>query len=511
MSDSPLSDRHQTLTGAPAVVLADRDRRRTELRGVIAMTIPMVITTSSRAFMDIVDYTMITRLHVDEAQAAILPAQIVMFSYMVVGVGIASLVSSLASQALGAKRPHEGSAYAWQALYLAAGFGLIALALRPLLPDLVAWLGHEPAVQSLELAYSRVALLTAAPTIAAYSLGWFFTGIHRPWITMWSAVEANVVNIAVSYVLIFGHLGFEPMGIAGAAWGTLAAVSYRTIRLGWTFLAPTTASRFHSRRTWRPSWSRLVRLVRVGLPVGLQWLCDVAVWAVFVIVLVGRRFDITHLIATNTAWQYMRIAFMPTMGVGQALTALVGKSIGAGHPERAMRETRVAALITLAYMGTLSLVYALIGGRLIALFNADPEVVRIGRLVMYCAACFQLFDGVAICYSSALRGAGDTFVPSAFFIVSNWVIIAGGGWLMTVIAPQLGSIGPWLAASCLIITTGVFLWWRWHSRAWMKIDLLGSRTSPQGHGLQGPPEALPTAGPGGDADTHEIVPVSDGH
>ena len=453
------------------LTLQDRQSRRAEVRNVIAISIPMVITTSSRALMDIVDYVMITRLELDEAQAAILPAQIIMWSYIIVGLGIASMVNTFASQSFGRGRHRDCSAYAWQSVYLAAVFGLIALALRPQLPAMIAWIGHETVVQELELAYTRVALLTVAPTITAYGLGWFFVGVHRPWVTMWTAIEANVVNIAVSFVLIFGHLGFEPMGIAGAAWGTLAAVCYRALRLMLTLVAPSTARQFHSRTTWRPSWRCLKGLLRIGLPCSLQWLCDVVVWAIFVSVLVGSKFGTIHLIATNTAWQYMRVAFLPTIGVGQALTALVGKSIGAGDPQRAIRETRIGTLIIVGYMGALSLLYYLRGPDLIRFFNTDPEVVRIGATIMICAAVFQLFDGIGIGYNSALRGAGDTFVPSMFFIVSNWVIIVGGGWAMTVYLPQLESLGPWLAASGLIVITGLFLWYRWHTRAWMRINL----------------------------------------
>ena len=459
-----------------AAQLEQRRLRRAEVRNVVAMSIPVVITTSSRAFMDIVDYVMITRLELAEAQAAILPAQIIMWSYIIVGMGIAAMVNTFASQALGAKRYRECSAYGWQAIYVAIVFGVIGVALRPMLPALIAACGHAPGVQALELAYAQIALLTAGPTIAAYGLGSFFIGVHRPWVTMWTAIEANVVNIAVSFVLIFGHLGFEPMGIAGAAWGTLAAVSYRTIRLLLTLVAPAAARKFHSRCTWRPSWACLKGLLRVGLPCSLQWLCDVVVWAIFVNVLVGAKFGTVHLIATNTAWQFMRVAFLPTLGVGQALTALVGKSIGAGDPKRAIRETRFAALITIAYMGTLSLLYWLKGPALIRLFNADPQVVEIGTTIMLCAAVFQLFDAIGITYNAALRGAGDTFVPSMFFIVSNWLIIVGCGWCVATYYPQWGSLGPWVAASGLIVITGVFLWFRWHSRAWMRIDLL--RTAP---------------------------------
>lgn len=458
----------------------ERRRGRAELRNVLAMSIPVVITTSSRALMDIADFIMITWLRVDEAQAAILPAQLVMWSYIVVGLGVVSVVNTFASQSIGRRRPQEGAAYAWQSMYIAVLAGAVGLCLIPALPVLIGWFGHAPAVQRLELAYARPALLTVAPSIAAAGLGWFFVGVHRPWVTMWSVIEANIVNVAVSYVLIFGHLGFAPLGLAGAAWGTLAGVSYRTIRLTLTLVAPKTHCVHASRRQWRPSWRKCRDLVRVGMPCGMHWVSEVVVWTIFINVLIGSEFGTAHLVATNATWQYMRLAFMPSVGVGQALTALVGRSIGAGDAPRAIRETRIAAVLTFAYMGSLSVVYVGFGATLVGWFNSDPEVMEIGRRIMICAAVFQLFDAIGITYNSALRGAGDTFVPSVFFVVSTWLIVVGGGWTAATWFHELGSLGPWIAASAFIVLSGVFLWWRWHGRAWMGIDLFDDGHGPAG-------------------------------
>ncbi len=454
------------------------DGQRSEIRNVIAMAVPVVITTSSRAAMDIADYVMITWLPTDDAQAAILPAQILMWSYIVVGLGIVSMVNTFTSQSLGRKEYHECSAYAWQSVYLGLALGLVGLALTPLVLWLVTQIGHEPRVQAAEIAYLKIAMLTVAPTIAADGLGWFFVGVHRPWVTAWTAIEANVVNVAVAWVLIFGKLGFEPMGIAGAAAGTLAAVIYRLLRLTAAMWLPAFATRFASRNTWRPSWKRLSNLLRVGMPCGLQWLTEVVVWAIFVNVLVGAKFGTAHLIATNIGWQFMRIAFMPTIGVGRALTALVGKSIGEGDPTRAIREARFVAIITSVYMGALAVVYTFFGFQLVGLFNDDREVAMIGAKVMICVSAFQLFDALGITYGAALRGAGDTFVPSVFFIVSHWVIVVGGGWWVATAYPQLGSIGPWIAGAVLIAVSSLFLWWRWNGRAWMRIDLFHGGRSP---------------------------------
>lgn len=457
-----------------APTLSHREQRRAETRNVIMMSIPVVITMSARAMMDVADYIMITWLDDPAAQAAILPAQIIMWTYIVFGLGVATVVSTFASQALGRNEHRECSAYAWQVVYVSIIFGAIGLLFRPALPGLLAMFGHDPDVQIQELAYGRIALLTVGPTIASMGLAWFFVGIHRPWITMWSAIEANVVNVVVGAVLMFGLLGNEPLGIAGAAWGTFIAVCYRTVRLILALVMPSTARQFHSLNTWRPSWRRLWNFFRVGAPLGFQGVCEVTVWAIFVNVLIGRRFSTEDLIATNTAWQYMRVAFFPAYGVGHALAALVGKSLGAGDPNRAIREVRAAVALTLAYMGLLSIIYWVWGEELIAVFNPDPRVVEVGRKVMLCAAVFQLFDALGITYAGALRGAGDTFVPAAMMVASHWILVVGAGWVVAEAWPQGGALGPWLAASLLFITIGFLLWWRWHCRAWMKIDVFSS-------------------------------------
>ncbi|MCH8242899.1 MAG: MATE family efflux transporter [Planctomycetes bacterium] len=460
-----------TTPSEESIDLDRRTVRRGELRNVIAMAVPVVITTSSRALMDVADYVMITNLDSTDAQAAMLPAQMIMWCYIVLGLGIVSLVNTFASQSMGRKQWHDCSAFAWQGIYVAAIVGVIGVAARPLLPGIIDLFEHEESVRILELAYAKVSMFTVGPTLSAAALGWFFIGIHRPWVTMWSVIEANVVNVVVSLVLIFGWLGFEPMGIAGAAWGTLAGVVYRTLRLLLTMTTPAMDRQYGARQTWRPNWSKMKDLLRTGLPCGLHWISEVLAWTLFVSVLIGHKFGTAHLVATNTVWQFLRLSFMPSAGVGNALTALVGKSIGAGDPDRAIRETRIAAVITLVYMGGIGLIYAVFRRELIMLFNTDPEVVDIGASIMICAAVFQLFDALGITYVSALRGAGDTFIPSMMFIVGSWVIILGGGWTATRLFPQLQSLGPWIAASSFIVVTGVLLWYRWHSRKWMRIDL----------------------------------------
>ncbi len=465
------------LTLEPAAVDAAVPSRRDELREVIALAIPIVLTTSSRMVMDITDYVMITWLNDSAAQAAILPAQMIMWCYIVLGLGTMTITNTFAAQNLGRGRLDECSAYGWQSVYLALGFGAVGLALTPWLRDVIDWIGHTPEVRHQEWLYASVGLLTVAPTIAAKGLDGTFTGIHRPWVAMWSMVEANVVNMAVSYVLIFGAFGLPAMGIAGAAWGTLAGVSYRTLRLAATMLTPAMHAQCRSRSTWRPSPRRMLDLLRVGGPAGMQWFSDVLVWTLFVTVLIGRTFGTVHQIATNTVWQYLRVSFVPAMGIGFALTALVGKAVGRRDLALARRQAATVAWLTFGYMVMLSVAYWFWGDELVRILTAEGDqqdaVVAIGTPIMLCAAVFQLFDAVGMTYSAALRGAGDTFWPSTASIVGHWLLVIGGGWLAGRYFPQAGSLGPWIAASALIVLYGLYLWRRWLGGTWQKIDIFG--------------------------------------
>ncbi len=452
---------------------------RKELGGIVRMSGPIVIATSSRMFMDVTDFWMISRTGNSDALAAILPAQMIMYTYMALWMGTLGIVATFAAQSLGRGESKRCSKYAWQCLYLSAIAWLLGAALWPFLPDIFSWIGHDVAIRDLEIRYASIAVWTIGPTIAATGLSSYFNGIHRPVTTMVVALEGVVVNAAVSFILIFGMFGIQPMGIEGAAWGTVAGTGYRVVRFIIVLWSRNHHDQFGSRSTWRMDLPRMTSILRVGGPSGVQWGSDVLVWAIFTTVLVGRYFGKDDQLATNAAWQYLRISFMPAIGVGFALSSLVGHAIGMRDFQRAIRITRLVMLMLLGYMLVMSVIFFAFRYQLIGFFDSDPDVIRIGASVMICAALFQIFDALGISYSGALRAAGDTLVPSIVYMLSHWILVVGGGVIMAEYFPQLRSLGPWIAATVLISFTGVYYWWRWHGRAWTRIDIFSSENSHQ--------------------------------
>ncbi|HUU60324.1 MAG TPA: MATE family efflux transporter, partial [Phycisphaerae bacterium] len=405
--------------------------------------------------------------------------------------GTLTATTTYVSQNLGAGRPERCGEYARAGLLLAAALAVLCLPLVFVSRPLFALIGHAPRVQAYEAMYFRYMIAAIFIGQSAIALQRFFYGVHHPRIVLAVAVIANAFNVLCNYVLIFGKLGFPALGLEGAAIGTIAGITLQLGILAAVFLGPKMHGRFATRRA-QVSLVQCREILRVGWPAGLQFCNDLLSWGLMASVLVGM-FGTEHLAAHTAAIRYMGLSFMPAVGIGIAATALVGKYIGQGRPDLARRRAHAALVLGVTYMGACALGLFLLRHPLIGFFvtvaptanvsaadalaRAD-QVVRIGARIMICAALFQVFDAMAIVYVGALRGAGDTRWPMVVTFLLSWAVIAGGGGLAVCIAPELTSLGPWIAASAYVIVLGIILARRFESGAWEKIDLLGKRPIP---------------------------------
>ena len=211
-------------------------------------------------------------------------------------------------------------------------------------------------------------------------------------------------------------------------------------------------------------------LLRLGIPTGFQLSCDILAWSVFMLVIIAR-FGTPALSANAFAFTYMHVGFMPALGVGSAVTALVGKYIGMGRPDIAERRAHLGFVVVAIYMLVCGLCFFLFRHDLIRLFSNDPEVLRIGAVILTFVAAYQIFDAMFVVYSSALRGAGDTLVPTLVQITLVWTIVVGGGALAVRYAPAYGVSGPWTVASFFGALLGIYLLLRFRRGRWKSIRL----------------------------------------
>lgn len=456
-------------------VLSSDDRRIPLM--LLTLALPIIASMVSRTVMNLIDFVMVTQLGT-EAQAAIMPAGMVLFCIIGGGMGLLSTVSTYVSQSLGRNKPADCSSYAWQGVHLSIIAGIVLLPAWWLMPLIFSWADHGPVVMQMENAYAQIGVLGLGPTLIGVALTNFYNGIHRPMVGLVSAIIANIFNIFANYALIFGHWGFEPMGVAGAAWATQAAALLQAlILMGW-MLRPFYLKEFHTLASWRPNWGRMGRLLWLGAPAGFQFATDIGSFTIFTIVLVGQ-FGTVQLAAHNLAFKFLELSFMPTVGLGIAISAAVGKAIGASRPDRARRIVRWGTFYAMTYMGFIGLCYVTLNV-LVRYVGPEPfrswltqdpaVIVWTSKLLLFCAV-FQLFDAVMIIHVNALRGAGDNHVPAIMSIVLAATVFLTGGYLLARWLPSWTILGPWTAATVYICLLGVVMGLRWRYGPWEKINL----------------------------------------
>ena len=447
----------------------------TSVKYMLKLAWPMVVTTISFTIMQFVDRFMVSRLGTD-ALAAILPAGMVSFLPGSFAIGMIVSVATFVSQSFGKGAIRDCSSYCWQAIYLGLAYFLVVVAVMwPSASFIFKLMGQPAEIISMEIVYFRIMLYAQVISVFIWCSSQFFMGIHRPIITMYSALCGQLVNVAANYVLIFGKLGFPAMGIAGAGWGTFIGVVVGAGIRMIMFLNGDINSKFECRRTTKIDFEKMKDLLKVGLPAGFELMTNVAFWGVVLFGLVGK-FGKEALAATSAVFSCTSVSVMPIVGISSALTAAVGKAIGGRKKNAAIKQTSVCLKIALTYMGLIGLCFFVFREPIMRFWAPDDKVVvEIGVNLLVCAAIYQVFYAARIIYSGSLRGAGDTVWLAGMSAAGAIVILGLGGFLISVFFPQLGALGPWLGATLSVIAVGLANHWRFKSNRWKKIDLFKRR------------------------------------
>jgi multidrug resistance protein, MATE family len=279
---------------------------------------------------------------------------------------------------------------------------------------------------------------------------------------------AALLNIVLDYAWIFGRWGFPEMGIAGAAWAT--ATSQWARALAYWLLAE--SPRYREKYQWaagrRLDLPLMRRLWRYGGPNGLQFLVETAAFTVFVL-LVGWLGE-KAVAATTLAFNVNSLAFVPILGLGTAVTTMVGQQLGRNRPDLAARATWTSLWMALLYTGVLALAYVLVPNLFLAAYasGADPQEFQGLRdvivVLLWFVAGYSLFDATNIVFSGAIKGAGDTrFILMTTLVMSPTPVLIA--WLGVVLFGW-GLLWCWAVLMAWICTLGLiymarFLQGRW--------------------------------------------------
>ena len=435
---------------------------------MLKLAIPTVAQMASYTLMQFIDTLMLSRVGETEATAGSNSGMLA-FSTISFGVGVLWVVNTLVSQAFGRQDRNACGRYLWQGIWFGLLMSALLAPLLPVAPQMFRWFGHEPRLVRAESLYIQIVLAATVFKMIGTTFWQFLLATDRPVAVMLATAGGVAVNALAAWAMIFGHLGSPKMGIAGAAWGQNVGV-FVEMSLLIFFATRPRIRRLYNLGDWKLRWREMRTLIVVGLPSGLQITADVLAWSLFS-VWVMARFGTQAMAANTFMMRYMVLSFMPAFGISTAVTALVGRYIGRGDPDTAVRRANLGFGLTAIYMVSCGIFFFVGRHSLIQLFTTDPVVLHTGAMLLVFAAVYQFFDAMYITYNGALRGAGDTLVPAVATGILCWGITVFGGYYVARRWPGFGAAGPWTCATLYGVILGVLIYVRFRRGAWRNIRL----------------------------------------
>lgn len=429
---------------------------------------PVMLGMLGHTFVGFVDNIMVGQLGTAEL-AAVSLGNSFMFIAMSLGIGFSTAITPLVAEADAANDFNTGKSAFKHGLFLCTVLG-ISMFLLVLVSKPLMYLMKQPEeVVELAIPYLDLVAFSLIPLIFFQGFKQFSDGLSLTKYPMYATLVANIINVMLNYVLIFGKLGFPEMGIVGAAYGTLAS---RFIMVGFLWYVLTLHKKARSYVTsikfLTLSNYMLKKVINLGTPSAMQMFFEVAIFtaAIWLSGLLGKNPQAANQIALNLS----SMTFMIAIGLSVAAMIRVGNQKGL---QRFAELRRIAFSIFL--MGML---FAIVFALLFLLFHKqlpnlylgykdvenildNKEVVSIASQLLIAAAVFQLSDSLQVIILGALRGMQDVKIPTLFTFIAYWMI----GFPISYFLGKeeaLGSLGIWLGLLAGLTSAAILLYIRFN-------------------------------------------------
>jgi len=429
---------------------------------------PVMLGMLGHTFVSFVDNIMVGQIGTAEL-AAVSLGNSFMFIAMSIGIGFSTAITPLVAEADSANDFEKGKSAFKHGLFLCTVLGVLLFLLLLLAKPLMYLMKQPIEVVELAIPYLDLVAISLIPLIIFQGIKQFSDGLSLTKYPMYATIVANVVNVGLNYLLIFGKFGFPEMGIVGAAYGTLVSRVIMVAYLWWLLKGRKKSKDYVTNiKFFVLDKLMLKKIIGLGTPSAMQMFFEVAIFtaAIWLSGLLGKNPQAANQVALNLS----SMTFMVAMGLSVASMIRVGNQKGL-HQYLELR--RVA--VSLFLMG---FIFAVIFASLFLIFNQffprlyvdfddavnfkdNLEVVTIASQLLIAAAIFQISDSLQVIVLGALRGLQDVKIPTIITFVSYWLIGFPVSWYLGK-ADAYGSFGIWLGLLAGLTTAAILLFIRFN-------------------------------------------------
>ncbi len=432
-----------------------------ESRALWALSWPILIAQLAQMGTGVVDTIMAGRYSAVDLAAVAIGYNVWLPVYLFF-VGMMLATTSIVAQDFGAKRVERIRQLLPQSLWLALALGLIAGPICFYSEPLLGLLALDSQTQEKSLGYLQATAfgMPAAAIFQALRCHTQGLGIMRPFAI--ASVIGFVANIPLNYAFIYGAWGLPEMGAEGCGWATAISMWLGPVLIAFYMARAHTLKPYLPKvKFTAPRLAPLKEITRLGLPIGLTYFFEVAVFSIIglSIATLGNTAMASHQIALNV-WD---VIYMPLISISAAMATRVGHAIGSGDKNDVIIAVRCGTGITILSGIVVMLLLLASPGSIVQVYTDDTEILTMAIILIRLAAFFIVIDAVEVAAASTLRAFKDTRFPFLVMAIAYWMIaLPLGYWLGIINADNAtdGTIGFWKAMIAGISVATVLVLWR---------------------------------------------------
>ena len=439
-----------------------------EFRYNAKLALPVVLGMLGHTFVGFADNIMVGQLGTAELAAVSLGNSFV-FIAMSLGIGFSIAITPLVAEADAAGNKDNVKSALKHGLVLCTILGFALFGIILLCKPIMHLMKQPPEVVELAMPYLDLVAFSLVPLIIFQAFKQFSDGLSQTKYPMYATIVANVVNIILNYLLIFGSFGFPKMGIVGAAIGTLIS---RVIMVFFIWVLLKKKDKFKEYVTnfnFRVIQKKALRkIISLGFPSALQMFFEVAIFtaAIWISGVLGKNSQAANQIALNLS----SMTFMVGMGLGVAAMIRVGNQKGLKNFSELKRIALSLFLLTFfveIVFATLFLVFkdwlptVYLNGNDTANLIDNTEVIIIAAELLLVSAFFQISDGLQVVILGALRGLQDVKIPTLITFIAYWLIGFPISFYLGLYTP-LKSTGIWIGLLAGLTVSAILMYLRFN-------------------------------------------------
>lgn len=391
--------------------------------------------------------------------------------FLVMGIGMSFAITPQTAQADGENDTPKLTAILKHGILVNGLFGLLLSSVL-FFGDEVMWYFSQPEiVVVLAIPYLKVIALSLIPFMVFQAFRQFAEGLGFTKQAMYITIVANLLNIFLNYVFIFGKLGFAPMGLYGAGLATfISRIVMAMLMVAYVYYNHRFAPYWKEFTFGNFSMELALNNLKLGIPMAFQLIFEVTTFSIAAIMIgwLGTVPLAAHQIAINMA----SVSYMVALGISTAAMIRVGNQLGKKDYATMRNAVLTSFIMAIGLMSVAALAFIFGRNFLPTLYIEDPEVIKQAAVLLIVAGLFQLSDGVQVIGLGALRGMSDVKIPTIITLISYWAIGLPLGYVLG-FTFGLDALGVWYGLLAGLTIAAVLLFLRFNSQS--KKLLLGQQ------------------------------------